>query len=67
MTDSRWYQASLVEVEDFLDLVGEGPVIVNAGDSIVAAMIAMLNASSIVVGIDQRLQEAVATIRLLEA
>lgn len=73
MSDSAWFAASLIELKQFLDDLGEGldgpsmkGVLVEPGDPIVAAIIAQLNAASVVAHTGRLVYEAKATIALLE-
>lgn len=65
MTD--WYAASLIELKALLDRIGdEGEVTLRPGDDAVAAIIAQMQAASIVAATAQNVYDAKATLALLE-
>lgn len=62
-----WYAASLTEVRALLDAVSEqGEVTLRAGDVGTAALIAMLNASTVVYSAGQAVEDVVRVMRILE-
>ena len=65
MTD--WYAASLIELKALLDKIGDdGEVTLRPGDDAVAAIIAQMQAASIVAATAQNVYDAKATLALLE-
>lgn len=65
MTD--WYAASLIELKALLDRIGEENVVtLRSEDAAVAAIIAQLQASSVIAATAQQVYEAKATLALLE-
>lgn len=64
---SDWYAASLIELKALLDQIGEeGEITLRPGDDAVAAIIAQMNASSVVYATGQLLHNTKATLALLE-
>lgn len=62
-----WYAASLIEAKALLDRIGEdGEVTLRPGDDAVAAIVASLNAASVVAHTGRLVYEAKATVALLE-
>lgn len=64
---SAWYAQSLVELKALLDQIGEdGEATLRPGDPVIAAIIAQLQASSVVYATAQTVLHAQATLNLLE-
>lgn len=73
MTTSKpvgWYAASLSEIKDFLDALGEDAdvdgLVVKPGDTIVAALISMLYAAPVLHTASAHAAAVVNTLELLE-
>lgn len=67
MNDTAWYAQSLHELKALLDKIGEdGEVTLRPGDDAVAAIIAQMQASSVVYATGQLVHNTRATLALLE-
>lgn len=67
MATTEWYSASLIELKALLDRIGDdGEVTLTPDDAGTAAIIAQLNASSVVYATSQLVHQSKATLALLE-